>query len=235
MDGARYTRIAAAGLLMVITAACNEAPAGAPSSTISIVTTTAAQSTPDSSTPSTTTTTEAPEGVGERIAISGDALPMFEPNNDQAVGLIAPQVAATSFDGTPVAISHTDDTYKMVVFLAHWCSHCQEEVPEVRDWLSEYDLGDKIEIISVSTGERPDRPNWPPEDWLAREQWPVPVIEDSLESDISMSYGLQAFPYWVFLGKDGAVLLRANGLSAEALSQIADEIKAFDASLESSQ
>lgn len=215
--------------LSMAMAACNELPAES-LPTITTLPPTTISSSPSASAPSSTTTV--PPVVIDQIAIAGNGLPMFEPDNDQAIGLLAPQVEGASFDGTPVTINHDGETYKMIVFLAHWCSHCQEEVPEVRDWLATYDLGEDIEIVSVSTGERSDRPNWPPEEWLTREQWPVPVIEDSLESDISMAYGLQAFPYWVFLDKDGSVLLRANGLSSEALTQIADQIKAFDESLE---
>ncbi|MBT8201425.1 MAG: TlpA family protein disulfide reductase [Acidimicrobiia bacterium] len=230
MDRKTLKLIGSVVVLAMAVTACSETPA----ESLPTITTLTPTTTSGPASETSSTTTAPPIVIGEQIEISGNELPMFEPNNDQAIGLPAPRVEATSFDGTPVTIDHDGETYKMIVFLAHWCSHCQEEVPEVRDWLATYDLGDEIEIVSVSTGERSDRPNWPPKEWLTREQWPVPVIEDSLESDISMAYGLQAFPYWVFLDKDGSVLLRANGLSSEALTQIADQIKAFDESLETS-
>ena len=176
----------------------------------------------------TTTTTAAPAEVVDAPAISGTALPNFEPDNETAIGQVAPEVVGASFDGSQVSINHDGENYKMIVFLAHWCPHCQTEVPVVRDWLAEYDLGENIEIFSVSTAEREDRGNWPPVDWLEGEEWPVPVLEDTLEVDVGRAYGLTAFPYWVFLDKDGGVLLRTNGLTAEALTEIVDEIKAFD-------
>ncbi len=216
--------------LCLIVSGCSSPEEAADRPDLEITTSTSAQAElTTSTTTSTTSTTVLQVDPGVEIAIAGNPLPQFEPENERAISLIAPEVRGASFDGTPVGIVHNGNTYKMVVFLAHWCPHCQTEVPEVRDWLASYDLGDAIEIISVSTGERQDRPNWPPSEWLQREEWPVPVIEDTLESDVAVAYGLQAYPYWVFLDKDGSVLLRANGLSSEALTQISEEIKAFDA------
>ena len=74
--------------------------------------------------------------------ITGDALARF-PNPppatadaDPAFTDIAPEVVGEDFEGETVAIAH-DGTPTAVVFLAHWCPHCQAEVPEVTKWLEE--------------------------------------------------------------------------------------------------
>lgn len=218
-------RIGALAVVGLIAAGCSGSDTTEEPIPTTIATTTTQAALETTTTQSTTTTSAT---ISPTLEIAGTPLPAFEPQNEVAVGLTAPEISGAAFDGTPTAITHDGQNYKMILFLAHWCSHCQDEVPEVREWMAEYDLGENIKVLSVSTGERQDRGNWPPDEWLEREQWTVPVIEDSLEADIATSYGLTAFPYWVFLDKDGSVLLRTNGLSADALTQIADQIKAFD-------
>jgi thiol-disulfide isomerase/thioredoxin len=148
------------------------------------------------------------------------ALPWFEPGQDDpAVGLLAPPVTGASFDGTPVSIE-ADGRAKMLVFLAHWCPHCQDEVPEVQRWLDEGGLPETIDLISVATAIDETRPNYPPDAWLEREGWNAPVIVDD-EGQVAQQYGLSAFPFWVIVDADGRVVGRATGrLPVEQLDQI---------------
>lgn len=142
--------------------------------------------------------------------VSGASLPQFEnPNGDPAVGLPAPEVRGTAFDGKQVAIVN-DGRPKVIVFLAHWCPHCQEEVPLIQAWVNAGGVPSGVELISVATSIDPTRPNYPPDAWLAREGWTVPVIADPTNS-VAGAYGLPAFPYWVFVGSDGTVRARAVG------------------------
>jgi thiol-disulfide isomerase/thioredoxin len=142
--------------------------------------------------------------------ISGASLPEFaNPAADTAVGMPAPEVRASDFDGTPVAIED-DGRPKVVLFIAHWCPHCQREVPLIQDWVDSGAVPDGVDLISVATSIDPARPNYPPDAWLAREGWTVPVIADPTNS-VASAYGLPAFPYWVFIGADGTVKARAVG------------------------
>ena len=69
---------------------------------------------------------------------------------------------------------------------------------------------DGVDLLSVATSIDPARPNYPPDSWLQREGWTVPVIADPTNS-VANAYGLSAFPYWVFIGADGTVKARAVG------------------------
>jgi thiol-disulfide isomerase/thioredoxin len=142
--------------------------------------------------------------------ISGPALADFQgPNGDPAVGRPAPEVTGSDFDGTPVAIK-ADGRPKVVIFLAHWCPHCQEEVPLIQAWVNAGAVPDGVDLASVATGIDPAAPNYPPDVWLAREGWTVPVIVDPTNS-VASAYGLTAFPFWVFIGADGNVRARTTG------------------------
>ncbi|HEX2470821.1 MAG TPA: TlpA disulfide reductase family protein [Candidatus Limnocylindrales bacterium] len=142
--------------------------------------------------------------------ISGTPLPEFQgPASDPAVGQKAPAVTGTDFDGTPVAIAD-DGRPKVVLFLAHWCPHCQAEVPVVQAWVAAGGVPAGLDVISVATGTRADAPNYPPDAWLAREGWTVPVIVDPTNT-VAAAYGLTAYPFWVFIGPDGTVRARTSG------------------------
>ena len=157
------------------------------------------------------------------VEVIGAPLPVYIPDsgtNDQGLGLIAPEVSGQDFGGNPVSITH-DGNPKLIVFLAHWCPHCQTEVPIVQSWLGTDPLPDGVKLYSVATSNDPLRGNYPPSDWLASEGWTSPVIIDDPISSTSSSFGLSAFPYWVFVDGDGTVLgRRTGGISTAELDQI---------------
>ncbi|MDQ3782544.1 MAG: redoxin domain-containing protein, partial [Actinomycetota bacterium] len=73
--------------------------------------------------------TGVPEVTGEALAPHpGNMLPADDP----AVGIAAPAVVGEDFDGNTVSIDPTDGSPKAIMFLAHWCPHCQAEVPRVQ-------------------------------------------------------------------------------------------------------
>ena len=142
--------------------------------------------------------------------ISGSGLPDFQnPNDDPAVGLPAPEVSGSDFSGKTVGIK-ANGRPKVVMFLAHWCPHCQAEVPLVQTWVSAGAVPQGVDVVSVATGIDPSRPNYPPDAWLEREGWTVPTIVDP-SNQVAKAYGLAAYPFWVFIGADGKVAARARG------------------------
>lgn len=159
-----------------------------------------------------------------QVTLTGNPLPPYIPDsgtNDQGLGLIAPEVTGADFAGNPVSITH-DGQPKMIVFLAHWCQFCQAEVPIVQNWLASNALPPGVELVSVATSNDPLRGNYPPSDWLAREGWTPSIIVDDSLSSVSNTFGLSAFPYWVFVDGDGTVLgRRTGGIDPAELDQIA--------------
>jgi thiol-disulfide isomerase/thioredoxin len=109
----------------------------------------------------------------------------------------------------------------VLLFVAHWCPHCQAEVPVVQAWLDSGRLDPSVDLISVATGIDPARPNYPPDAWLAREHWSPPVLVDG-DQAVATSYGLKAFPYWVAVDAAGKVVVRATGeLTPDQLDALA--------------
>ena len=141
---------------------------------------------------------------------SGASLPVFAATTeDPAIGRPIPEVHGASFDGSSVSI-HADGRPKLLLFLAHWCPHCQREVPVVQAWLDAGRLPPAVDLISVATASDPARPNYPPADWLRREHWQPAVLVDG-DNAAADRFGLSAFPYWVAVRSDGTVASRVTG------------------------
>jgi cytochrome c biogenesis protein CcmG/thiol:disulfide interchange protein DsbE len=140
-------------------------------------------------------------------------LPVMPPDtavDTSATGESAPIVIGADFDGNEVRIEN-DGRAKAVVLLAHWCPHCQNEVPEVQAWLDSGGGVEGVDLYSVATSMNSSRDNYPSSEWLDREGWTVPVVVDDQENSIYIAYGAGGFPFWVFVNSDGTVAARAAG------------------------
>jgi cytochrome c biogenesis protein CcmG/thiol:disulfide interchange protein DsbE len=160
------------------------------------------------------------------VSVSGERLAPLEGDTDPAIGVQAPEVSGSSFDGSPISIGD-DGRPKAILFLAHWCPHCQREVPAVQALLDEQGPPEGVDLYSVATAIDPGQPNYPPQAWLDREGWSVPVLVDDGAGTAAEAYGLTGFPFWVFVDASGEVVLRVSGeLGPERLEPILEQLLA---------
>jgi thiol-disulfide isomerase/thioredoxin len=160
------------------------------------------------------------------VTVSGDKLATFKGTaTDTAVGSTMPTLTGVSFDGTPIEIAPNGKP-QMLAFVAHWCPHCQAEVPRIVT-LSNDGLFDGVDVTAIATGTNSGYPNYPPSTWLKNVQWPYPVMADSATSTAAQAYGLSSYPYLVFVDKDGKIVGRTSGEIAPAdLTKMVDALKA---------
>lgn len=155
--------------------------------------------------------------------IKGTSLPQAPGDQSvdfDATGLTAPDVIGKDYDGADQSITN-DGRAKAIVFLAHWCGHCQAEVPRVQEWLDTGGGFDGVDLYSVSSAINTTAPNYPGSAWLEREGWTVPLVVDDQESSVLHAYGSGGFPFWVFINADGTVSARTQGeLSIDQLEEI---------------
>lgn len=151
------------------------------------------------------------------VSVDGDLLaPFTSTDGDPAVGVAAPVVSGESFDGSPIVIGGETDAPTLVVFLAHWCPHCNDEIPVLVGMENDGLMPDGLDVVGVSTAVQADADNFPPSDWIVDNDWPWPVLADDEELAAIASMGGTSFPFAVVLDSDGTVLARrAGGASAE--------------------
>jgi len=159
--------------------------------------------------------------------VSGQLTPMpFDATVDEtATGETAPTVIGEDFEGNEVRIEN-DGRAKAIVLLAHWCSHCQREVPAVQEWLDSGGGVDGVDMYSIATAMNSTQDNYPPSEWLDREGWTVPVIRDDSNNTVHDAYGAGGFPFWVFVNSDGTVAVRVAGSTpVENIELIMNDLK----------
>ena len=147
------------------------------------------------------------------VTVTGTPLPqMPDSGTDSGIGATAPKLTGQSlFGGSPLTIDPADGKSKLIVLLAHWCPHCQAEVPRLVEWMGSGQMPADLSVYAVSTSNDLSDVNAPASAWLQREKWSAPVLADSSDSTAANAYGLTSFPYLVVVGPDGTVKARKAG------------------------
>jgi len=154
------------------------------------------------------------------VTITGDPLPTLvadTPADDEAVGMAAPVLEGLNFQDKAVIVDPTTTGRAvMVVFLAHWCPHCNAEIPLLIDWKQTGGVPDELDVIGVATAVSPSAPNYPPAEWFNTRGWQWPVLVDNSPGngdagEAARAYGAPGWPYFVIIGADGLVKARYSG------------------------
>jgi len=146
------------------------------------------------------------------IEVEGSSLAPFDSSiSDDMVGTSSPVITGQTFDGSAIQIGAPTDKPTFVVFLAHWCPHCNEEAPELVKLDDEGLIPDGVDVVGVSTAVDAEAPNFPPSKWIEGLDWPWPVMMDSGDLGAMAAVGGNSFPFAVVLDTDGTVLARRAG------------------------
>jgi len=143
------------------------------------------------------------------VVVVGDALARFrQPQDDPAIGTAAPQLDGQSFDGTAVHLRPGRNT--MVVFFGHWNAPSGDGLRFLVSHLAAAAEPPDYDILVISTQAKPDMSSFPPSDRLQEmaDPFPYPVLADDEAGTAASALGFSTFPYVVFVGADGTVLLR---------------------------
>lgn len=153
------------------------------------------------------------------VDLGGAPLPPLESDDvtaDPAVGAPAPTLVGLDYDGNPVRVDAAQDGPTLVVFLAHWCPHCNAEIPVLNELRDAGRFPDGLNIVAVSTAANAGRPNFPPGQWLEDKDWTYPAMADGVDVEAQSfiaadAYGVNAFPFVTLIDGDGDVAARWAG------------------------
>lgn len=146
--------------------------------------------------------------VSLETAVSSYALAPFETaDNDTAVGQPIPNIRLT--DGTSLTI----DEPTLFVFVADWCPHCNEEVPQLAAAIADGSF-DGVRVVLVATGSPSTRDQW--NAWLSEKGWTGDVLFDTNSGErapgqMAGYLGAPGYPFLVMLNSDGTVAARSVG------------------------
>ncbi|MCW2928030.1 MAG: Redoxin [Thermoleophilia bacterium] len=146
------------------------------------------------------------------VRVTGAELPRWTGDaRDAAVGRQVPTLRATSFEGGHRTVDPLDGTARVYVVVAHWCPHCNIEVPRIVEWAKEHPTPRGVQVIAVSTAVDKRQPNFPPAAWLAEAAWPFPALVDDEVGSAAAALGTEGFPFLVFADARGRVVRRFSG------------------------
>jgi thiol-disulfide isomerase/thioredoxin len=86
------------------------------------------------------------------VTAEGSLAPLSDPASDPAVGQPAPSMTGVDRTGAAVTYTPGGGSPSLVVFLAHWCPHCQNDLPLLVDWLEANPDRLGIDVTAVATG-----------------------------------------------------------------------------------
>jgi thiol-disulfide isomerase/thioredoxin len=161
------------------------------------------------------------------VTVEGEALPPQPTSGtDPAIGMQGPTARGQSFDGTPVTIDPGATKNPTAIWVvAHWCPHCNNEVPQIVALNDQGRLPQGIDYYAISSGADPAAPNYPPSAWLQGERWPFPVLTDDENGTAAKAYGLTSYPLLVLLDADGNVVFRRAGeLGQDGIAQVLQQL-----------
>ena len=164
--------------------------------------------------PSQTTTAPAGEVEQNRpISAEGTNIPSLDDtlDPDPGIGMAFPVISGQSFDGTPVTIGGAASGPTLIAYLAHWCPHCNREVPQLIELNNRGGVPADMRVVGVSTAVDNTAPNYPPSKWLQDERWPWEALADDANSSAFVLGGGSGFPYLVILDADGKIIARDSG------------------------
>jgi thiol-disulfide isomerase/thioredoxin len=99
----------------------------------------------------------------------------------------------------------------IIMVVAHWCPHCQREVPFLQSWLTANGAPEDVRLVAIATSNDSGKPNYPAGQWLVREKWTVPTMVDDKASDGAGALGVTGFPYFIVIDAQGKVIERTSG------------------------
>ncbi len=168
--------------------------------------------------------------VSQPVTFTGTALPALDTavNPDPAIGMEAPLLSGLNFSSAPIVMDPATKGPYMLVFLAHWCVHCNAEVPRLINWKNSGGVPAGLNVIGVPTAVSETAPNYPPAVWFSNKGWPWPALVDEAQGDgiagkAATAYGASGWPYFVIVGADGKVKARVSGeVQISELQKIVD-------------
>jgi thiol-disulfide isomerase/thioredoxin len=158
-----------------------------------------------------------------KVTVQGTVLPPGQGDQDPSIGAAVPTIDGTDYAGQTVKLAPGSDGPLMIVVMAHWCPHCNREVPQLIEWQKSGKVPDGLRVVGISTAVAPDRDHFPPGQWLQQLGWTWPVIDDDEQQTAAGAVGTTGYPFIMFVDAKGTLMFRvAAELPLDEVQRLAD-------------
>lgn len=122
-------------------------------------------------------------------------------------GKKAPAFTLKSSSGRNVNLNDINSEYIILDFWGSWCMPCINGLPQMKEYYKKYK--DRIEIIGIACNDKEDQ-------WMNTIEkydldWIHLINEADIEKDISLKYGIEAYPLKIILNKHYEIIAIYKG------------------------
>lgn len=176
------------------------------------ITSTSSSTKPDKITTKPKSEAKAVTEYSKSVDIDGslESLGDTQTKTDTEIGKLVPTFTAKNFQNKAVTVEPNGKPY-VLLFVAHWCQHCQREVPVFVNLFEDDKLPENVDVIAVATATDDSGTNYPPSSWLQDEDWPWTSLVDTKDNELAAAFGVTGFPFAVYVNGDGTIASRTSG------------------------
>ncbi len=115
---------------------------------------------------------------------------------------LAPNFTLKSIDGEEIALHAISKKYIVLDFWGSWCGYCIKGFPKMKEYYSKYK--DKVEFIGIDCNDT-DK-NWKEAVKKYNLPWMQLYNTKELKKDVSVTYGIKAYPTKIILDKNKIIV-----------------------------
>lgn len=162
---------------------------------------------------------------GSPVVVPEGSLAQHDPSlaSDPATGTQLGDVVGIDWGSeTEISISPRGDLPTLWLLVAHWCPHCQYQLPTLNG-IWETLPHDSVRTVVISTAQN-EAGGGEEDDWLSSGDFQFPVMIDT-GNRLATQFGASAFPFWVVTDPNGIVMGRFAGRTEEpAITQLYEDM-----------
>lgn len=122
-------------------------------------------------------------------------------------GANAPAFTLTSDQGNDLSLKSVQGKYLILDFWGSWCGWCIKGFPKMKEYYEKYN--DRLEILGIACND--NEAAWKKSIADNELPWPQVINNEELNQDVSVKYGIQAYPTKFILDPEGRILSKFEG------------------------
>lgn len=134
-------------------------------------------------------------------------------------GKFAPNFSLQSLQGEDFTLSSIKDKYIVLDFWGSWCGWCIKGFPTMKRYYKKYKA--KMEIVGIACNDTEEK--WKNSVQKNELDWLNVINNKDIDKDVSVMYGIQAYPTKFILDKDRKIIAKYVGES-DAFYKKLDEL-----------
>ncbi len=123
-------------------------------------------------------------------------------------GAEAPGFILESIEGKQVSLADVGSDFIVLHFWGSWCGPCLQGLPRMKEYYEKY--SDIVEFVSVACNDQNERWRETVEEH-GTDIWMQLFNDDDIERDVSVMYGVEAYPTKFILDADRTIIGRFRG------------------------